>query len=721
MNRFGSRHFARRILHATYLAGMACFLPPLTAQQPPAITNAASLSGVIGMAVDPTGNVYVVGGSGSTTPNAPYPTPPSQQPNDNSYLIKFDPQGKLVYATYLPGYPIGVAVDQNGNAYVGALRAIMVGQRADLQVALVDPTGTKATLANAQGGTCDGTVTCSYLPSFAIDGQGNAYLAANTTAGDVPTTPGAFQPKLLRCQPSGCLQAGFVIKINPRSGQVLYATYLGGSGGGDYIAGLAGDAAGNLYAVGFTSSTDFPVTTGAYRTTFGGTNSTSFVTKLNASGGAVYSTYFDAAHLNGVAADATGAAYVSGRGATGIALTPDAGTGGAEVAKLSSDGKSLVFSALLDQGAFGGAITVDASGSPVVVGTTVDTLLPELTPLQGQRGNTDPATICSPGSIAQHPCYDAFLVKLDPQGKQLLWASTLGGAGDNTGGGVATDAAGSVYAWINGFGGFPVPGVTPGYYSVIKVEAIGPPPLFGGASVVSSAGFNPGIGPGGLASIFGTNLSSANGIVSAPAFPLPTSLADTSVWFGAGPFAGRYPAAILAAANVNGQEQVNVQVPVLDPDVVADAHADFSTVIMRRGRAMGFAFDVKWYEGGWPGIFLTSGGQPVVTHADYTLVTPSNPARAGETIIIFASGLGPVKPPVSTGAAAPLSPLSMTLASHPVTIGGQDAAVTFEGLAPGFAGLYQVNVLVPTVAPGQMKLVLGGKFQNQASVNIAIQ
>ena len=537
-----------------------------------------------------------------------------------------------------------------------------------------------------------------------------------------PVTPGAFQPTLKNCQPSGCAVNGFVLKLNPRTGQVIYATYLGGSRDFYFpvLCDVAADASGNLYAVGTTNSTDFPVTPNAYRAALG-PNSTSFITKLSPSGAAVYSTYFDAWYLYGVAVDGSGAVFVTGRGSAGNALTPDVVTVGAEVAKLTPDGKSLVFSALFDQGAGGVAIAVDALGSPLVVGNSWDTLLPELTPLQGQRGNTNPATLCSPGSVAQHPCNDAFLVKLDPQGKQLLWASTLGGAGDNYGGGVATDATGNVYAWVNGFAGLPVTGVTPGYYSVIKVEPVGPPPLFGGKSIVSSAGFTPGIAAGGLASIFGTGLSSANGIVSAPGFPLPTTLADTSIWFGAGPFTGRYPAAMLAAANVNGQEQINVQVPVLDPNVAADTHADFSTVIMRRGRVMGFAFDVTEDEHSWPSIFAASDGQPIVTHADYSLVTTSNPAHAGEAIIIFATGLGAVKPLVPTGVAAPASPLSMTVAPYLVTIGGQNAPVAFDGLAPGFAGLYQVNVVVPAVPPGQAKLILGFNQSTQATASIAIQ
>lgn len=715
----------RRMLLATCLVGLTGLLSPLRAQLPPAITYAASLSGVRGIASDPQGNVYAVGASGATTPGVAYPAPP-QGYAYYSYLIKLDPQGGLVFATYLPGLPFGVAADQSGNAYVGAIGGPAIGQKVGFLVAMVDPTGAKVTLTQAYGGTCGGNVTCSYAPSFAIDGQGNAYLAFNTSAQDASTTPGAFQPKL-NCPGTYCRENGVIIKVNPKTSQVLYATYLGGSGGpssGDQILGLAGDAAGNLYAVGSTASPDFPVTPGAYRTALA-VGTSSFITKLNPSGGAVYSTYFDAFFLNGVAADASGAAFVTGRGGTGTALTPDAVGNGTVVAKLSPDGKTLGFSALFDYDSYGAAITVDAAGSPIVVGSTNDTLLPELTPLQGQRGNTNPATNCydrNPPVLPDppHPCTDAYLVKLDPQGKQLVWASTLGGAADDQGGGVATDMAGNVYAWINGFAGLPVSGVDAGGHSLIKVDPVGSPPLFAGAGVVSSAGFSPGTAGGGLASIFGTGLSTADGIVSAPGFPLPTTLAGTSVWFGGGLFGGR-PASILAAAKVNGQEQVNVQVPVLDMNIQADFSADFSKVIMRRGRALGFAFDVKVFSAYWPSIFLSADGQPVVTHADYSLVTASNPAHAGETIVIFATGLGAVTPPIATGAAAPMSPLTATVIPFTVAIGGQGAPVAFEGLAPGFAGLYQVNAVVPAVPAGQVKLTLGANTGFPVTVTIAVQ
>src|SRR5207247_2909712 len=135
---------------------------------------------------------------------------------------------------------------------------------------------------------------------------GNAYVAGQTfSTTNFPTTPGAFQTT------HGA--GAFVTKLNAAGSALLYSTYLG-TGFADGLA-IAVDVHQNAYVTGFTNSSDFPTTLGAFQTTFGDGPENAFVTKLNtlASGleSLVYSTYLGAADRgNGIAVDADGNGYV---------------------------------------------------------------------------------------------------------------------------------------------------------------------------------------------------------------------------------------------------------------------------------------------------------------------------------------------------------------------------------------------------------------------------
>jgi uncharacterized protein (TIGR03437 family) len=80
---------------------------------------------------------------------------------------------------------------------------------------------------------------------------------------------------------------------------------------------------------------------------------------------------------------------------------------------------------------------------------------------------------------------------------------------------------------------------------------------------------------------------------------------------------------------------------------------------------------------------------------DFSVITAQNPARAGETVAVFLTGLGEVTPPVADGAAGPVNPLSTTIEPNAVFIRGRRADVAFSGLAPQLIGLYQMNVTIP--------------------------
>jgi uncharacterized protein (TIGR03437 family) len=101
----------------------------------------------------------------------------------------------------------------------------------------------------------------------------------------------------------------------------------------------------------------------------------------------------------------------------------------------------------------------------------------------------------------------------------------------------------------------------------------------------------------------------------------------------------------------------------------------------------------------------------------------SRPAQRGEFLSIYCTGLGPVTHAPATGALASASPVSLTSGTMTASIGGVPATVSFSGLAPGFLGLYQVNVQVPSNAPtgSAVPLIIsvGSKTSNQVTVAVA--
>src|SRR5208337_4348105 len=109
---------------------------------------------------------------------------------------------------------------------------------------------------------------------------------------------------------------GFVTRLNATGSALVFSTYLGGSGE-DSPSGIAVDPAGNVYVVGFTSSKDFPVTSGAYQKTFKDTESSAFVSKLNPAGSALIYSSLLGGSVNdealSVAVDSSGNAYVAGQ------------------------------------------------------------------------------------------------------------------------------------------------------------------------------------------------------------------------------------------------------------------------------------------------------------------------------------------------------------------------------------------------------------------------
>jgi uncharacterized protein (TIGR03437 family) len=179
-----------------------------------------------------------------------------------------------------------------------------------------------------------------------------------------------------------------------------------------------------------------------------------------------------------------------------------------------------------------------------------------------------------------------------------------------------------------------------------------------------------------------------SGIASAQTFPLPLQLQGTSVTVNG------IPAPLLAVANVSGSEQINFQVPF------ETATPGQARIVVSSGGRDSAPIDVPALSAK-PAVFVVGGiGAAVVHGSTGALVTATNPVLSGEVVVIYCTGLGPVTPQVPTGSAAPTTTLSQVVLPFAVTVGGRDAVVDFAGLAPTFAGLYQINVEVPADLTG---------------------
>jgi len=206
-----------------------------------------------------------------------------------------------------------------------------------------------------------------------------------------------------------------------------------------------------------------------------------------------------------------------------------------------------------------------------------------------------------------------------------------------------------------------------------------------------------GAAPGGIVSIYGSGLAAA--AAAANGFPLPTSLGGVSVRING----------VLAPLYYVSSSQINAQVPF--------ETATGPATIAISSNAAPIGFNVQALA---PGLFVLPGGRAAVLNQDGSVNGPNQPAASGSEIAAFFTGLGPVDNPVPSGAAAPANPLSRITSSIRATIGNATASVAFAGLAPGFAGLYQVNVIVPTLAPGDysLQVTVGGLASNAAPVTI---
>jgi uncharacterized protein (TIGR03437 family) len=201
--------------------------------------------------------------------------------------------------------------------------------------------------------------------------------------------------------------------------------------------------------------------------------------------------------------------------------------------------------------------------------------------------------------------------------------------------------------------------------------------------------------PGSLLSIYGSGL--ADTTAKADKLPLPADLAGTQVLINGA----------IAPLLYVSPLQINAQAPF-------GLEGAEATVVVRRWGLESATVRVPIAEAG-PGLFAP------VAKLDYSPVSPANPLARGGIAVLWGTGFGEVTPKVAAGAAAPAAGAT-TVARAEVTVGGRPARVLYCGLAPGFAGLYQINVEIPADAPlGDMtpvQAIMAGRGSNNAFVSI---
>jgi uncharacterized protein (TIGR03437 family) len=329
-----------------------------------------------------------------------------------------------------------------------------------------------------------------------LDAAGNIYVAGSLT----PPNP----------QSSQDTTDAFVAKVSADGSKVLYYTVLSGSST-DAAAGIALGSDGSAYVTGSTSSSDFPVTTGAFETTFNTAGeSQGFLVKVNPAGAVTYATYINGTaytQATGIAIDSAGEVLLTGMGGPAYPVSSGQANQGF-ILKLDA-GLSKVLMSIYGYG--GGPMALDSQSNIYLAGNALPNLSPgntgpvfTLPPLSsGAFQSTHSAVFCTeasgPGGGFAAFCPYQYVAKLDPTGK-LLWATYVTGTYGAVAAGIAVDSAGNVIvAGTTNSSDYPV---TPGAFQTAYTAAapqlpsqlgpfnsfIGPPNSIGYVTKVNSGG-----------------------------------------------------------------------------------------------------------------------------------------------------------------------------------------------------------------------------------------
>ncbi len=625
------------------------------------------------IAVDRAGNIYFTGETNSLN----FPTVNAAQPvfrgAVDGFVAKLNIEGNvLLYSSYLGGgftdVSHSIALDRFDNAYItGRTESVNFPVRNPLQDKLRGQRDAFVAKFSADGGI----IYATYLGGepaaggrdeevgygIAVDALQNAYVIGYTTMANFPTA-NAIQPNF------GGVEDAFIAKLNAAGSSFVYSTYLGGARA-DNGRGIAVDALGNAYIIGYTLSQDFP-TVEALQPVFGGSGD-GFVAKINAAGSALlYSTYLggNGDENSGIIAD----------------ITPSC------------------------------AIAVDALGNAYVTGKTESQNFPVVRAINPVlRGDND-----------------AYLAKLDPAGSELIYSTYLGSTFmgnngfDERGLAIAVTRLGTVFltgqVLKNDYQTMlPVQSAYGGGLSDAFVTRISAPDI-PGIFTLSAASFVGGsFAPESIVTAFGSNL--AAGTETATTTPLPTALQGTSVnvkdkqgveraapLFFVSPGQANF---LLPPGTAAGKAQItiiNAQNNSLNTTVLVEPVAPglFSADATGQGLAAAVAVRVK-ADGSQifePVVQLDGFGRLVAAPIDL------GPESDQVFLILFGTGWRG----------------NASLSNVVARIGDVDAMVSYAGPQGSFVGEDQINLRIPRSLAGRgqvaVNVLADGRIANAVNVTI---
>jgi uncharacterized protein (TIGR03437 family) len=489
--------------------------------------------------------------------------------------------------------------------------------------------------------------------------------------------------------------------------------------------GIAVDAAGNLYIADTLNHRVRRITAGGIITTVAGNGLRGFA----GDGGPATAAFLDEPY--GVAVDTAGNLFIADSSnnrirkvTTNGAISTLAGNGRYAYA---GDGGPATNASL----AFPNGVAVDAAGN-VYIGDTRNARVRKVSPngiistlagngsvfpFVGDGGPATSATVSAPYSVALDGSGNVFVADLQRIRKVSLGGTitTVAGNGNigysGDGGpatsaslgsqGVVVDAAGNVF-------------IADQSNRVRKVVAPVPAPALNVGGTANGASFQVGpLAPGTIASQFGVNLSGDARL--AGSLPLPTTLGQTSLLLNS----RAVPLFFVSP------QQINFQIPW---ELAGAAEVAVTVVVngissapasLRLGQFSPAIFTVNEVR---QGAILISNSDVLAAPAGSVSGRATRPARRGEYVTIFSTGLGPVMNTPPSGSAAPIAPLAKVLNEPAVTIDNISAVITFAGLAPSYVGLYQVDVIVPENARAgdaiPVTLIVGGTVSNTATIAV---